>query len=463
MSEDKHRPLGEIRLNRRTLLKGLAASTGLALLAACGSSDSGSGSGSGGAQTTTTTAAAGTGAGGGARSGGPVTINWFAGRDTSGHTPKQVEAFNAQSNNIKINYQEQGANTDQLREKLVTVLSAKDSAADLVSLDVPFVPEFAAAGWVTTVDDALPQGERGQFFKGTLDGATYDGKLYGVPWYNNGPGLFYRKDLLDAAGIQPPKTYDQLLDAAKRLQTPEVNGFIAQTGQNEGGMITWLEYLWGHGGDIVDDKLNVVVDRGTAGVEALQKLLDFMYKDRILPEATLTMLVGNDATNVFTDGRAAFLRFWLSGTQGFDGEQSKIKGKWGVTTLPSKTGQQAGPGCLGTWNLGISAFSRYPKETAEAIRFLTSQDQQKGRYLGNVSLPTRPAVFDDTDVKAKYNYVDAIRPALDNLKPRPVTPFYGQMSADALRPNFGAAMTRGKAPDQAIRDMAAKLKEIVKG
>ncbi|MDP9375364.1 MAG: twin-arginine translocation signal domain-containing protein, partial [Chloroflexota bacterium] len=43
MSEDKHRPLGEIRLNRRTLLKGLAASTGLALLAACGSSDSGSG------------------------------------------------------------------------------------------------------------------------------------------------------------------------------------------------------------------------------------------------------------------------------------------------------------------------------------------------------------------------------------------------------------------------------------
>ena len=186
----------------------------------------------------------------------PVKITWFAGRDTTAFTPKQVEEFNkSTSGKITIDYQEQGQQTSDLRDKFILVANAKDPAADLVSMDVPFVPEFAAAGWTLDMDKVLMPDEKSKFFKGTLDGATYSGKLYAVPWYNNGPGLYYRKDLIEQGGFKgPPKSYDELLEQAKKLQTAEIAGFSAQMSQTEGGIIIWMEYLWGYGGDLTDEK-----------------------------------------------------------------------------------------------------------------------------------------------------------------------------------------------------------------
>jgi multiple sugar transport system substrate-binding protein len=399
-----------------------------------------------------------------ARRQGPVTLNWFAARDQTGYTPTQVQAFNAQNPNIQINYQEQGATTTDLHDKFVTVATAQDASVDLVSMDVPFVPEFAAAGWVQPVEEILPAAEREAFFPGTIEGATYDagegGQLYAVPWYNNGPGLFYRKDLLDGAGLQPPKTYDELQQIATQLQTPEISGIVFQASQTEGGLITFLEYLWGHGGDVLDAEGNVVIDDGP-GAEALQRLVDFVYTAKIAPEAVLTMATGNDAQNPFIEGRAVFLRMWMTAAGAMDADTSAVKGKWGVTTLPSKDGQQPGPGCLGTWNLGISAFSEQAEAAAEAIRYFTSQEQQTARYLGNGNLPARSAVFDAPEVTARYPYVPTLRSAFEALKPRPVTPYYSQMSSDALQPNFGAAMTRQKEPAQAVADMASGIEQVL--
>src|SRR5207248_11629944 len=109
-------------------------------------------------------------------SGTATTVVWFAARDTTGYTPKQVQAFNQANKNIQIDYQEQGATTTDLHDKFVTVAGAKDASVDIVSMDVPFVPEFAAAGWTIPVDDILPKDEQAKFFQGTLNGATYQGK-----------------------------------------------------------------------------------------------------------------------------------------------------------------------------------------------------------------------------------------------------------------------------------------------
>lgn len=488
-------------LSRRKFLLGAAGAAGTAILAACGGSATSTPApaataASGAATTAATKAPAATTAAGAATTApaattasgsaaapaattgtsgaaqttpnvppaGAVTINWFAARDTTGYTPKQVDAFNKANKTIQISYQEQGAITTDLHDKFVTVATAKDPSADIVSMDVPYVPEFAAAGWTIAVDDALAGDEKGKFYKGTLDGATYNGKLYAIPWYNNGPGLFYRKDLLDKAGLQPPKTYDELLAACQKLQTPQVAGFIQQMVQNEGGIINWMEYLWGYGGDLVDDKLNVILDKGTAGVDSMQKLKDFIYKDKIMPESTLALKLGADAMNIFAGGGAVFLRLWYSNVSTlYDPAQTKLtKDQWAVTSLPSKDGAKPGPGCLGTWNLGVSTYSKHQKESIQALQWLTSQDQQKQRMVDNGQLPARPAVFDDPAVQAKYPYAKSAQASLDNLKPRPVTPYWGQMSADAVQPEFGLAFANKKESSAAIKDMSDKMRSIIK-
>jgi multiple sugar transport system substrate-binding protein len=446
---------------KTSLLVGLAV-PGLPLLAACGNTAQAPASGGAAGKPADAKPAA-TGAPGVQSTGTATTVVWFAGRDTTGYTPKQVEAFNKENKSIQIDYQEQGATTTDLHDKFVTVASAKDPTADIVSMDVPFVPEFAAAGWTIPVDDVLPKDEQAKFFKGTLDGATYEGKLWGVPWFNNGPGLYYRKDLFDAKGLQPPKTYDELLKAATTLQTADIAGFAVQLSQTEGGIITWMEYLWGHGGDMVDDKLNVVVDQGTAGVDGMQKLLDFVYKDKIVSEAALQFKIGADVMNLFRGGKAAMIRLWFSNAGDLYKEDSAIKQEqWAVAPLPSKDGAKPGPGCLGDWNLGVSKFSTKQKEALEAIKVLTGQEHQRMRFLDGGYLPARPAVFDDPDIQKKYPYAKAAQASFENLKPRPVTPFYPQMSTDAIQPAFGQAMARQLTPDQAIKQMGDKMREILK-
>lgn len=457
---------GQTALSRRGLLKGAVAAGALALLAACGSTSSGGGgaatsapaSGASSAPAASTSPAASSSGGTGV-----TTLVWFASRDTTGYSPKQVEAFNNASKTLKIDYQEQGATTTDLHDKFVTVASAKDPSADLVSMDVPFVPEFAAAGWTASMDDALSQSDRAGFFKGTIDGATYNGKLFAFPWYNNGPGLYYRKDLFSAKGLTAPKTYDELLNAAKQIQTSDIAGFAMQLPQNEGGIINWMEYLWGYGGDLVDSQMQVAVDKGTAGVDSMQKIVDFIYKDKIIPEAALQFKLGADVINLFRGGKVAMIRLWFSSIGELYKPDSAIKPEqWEVVPLPSKDGTKAGPGCLGTWNLGVSAYSKKQQQAIEAVKILTNQDNQKARMLGAGNLPARPAVFDDGEVQAKFPWAKSAQASLDSLKPRPVTPYYPQMSADAIQPAFGQAMAQQLKPDAAIKQMADKMRTILK-
>jgi multiple sugar transport system substrate-binding protein len=456
---DDHR-WGSARLSRRSLLAGLAISASAGVLAAC---TAGSG--------TTTAPAAGPTAGSAAAaaptvqsSGRATTVVWFAARDTTGYTPKQVEAFNQANKTIQIDYQEQGAVTQDLHDKFVTVAGAKDSSVDIVSMDVPYVPEFAAAGWTIAVDDIMPKDEQAKFFQGTLHGATYEGKLGGVPWFNNGPGLYYRKDLFAAKNLKPPKTYDELLAAAKALQTADIAGFAMQLPQSEGGIISWMEYLWGYGGDLVDDKLNVVVDQGSAGVDGMQKIIDFVYTDKILPEAALQFKLGADVMNLFRSGKAAMIRLWFSNVGDLYKDDSAIKQEqWDVAPLPSKDGAKPGPGCLGDWNLGVSKFSTKQKEALEAVRVLTSYEFQRLRFLDGGFLPARTAVFDDPEIQKKYPYAKAAQASFENLKPRPVTPYYPDLSANAIQPAFGQAMARQITPEQSIKQMADKMRQILKG
>jgi len=232
--------------------------------------------------------------------------------------------------------------------------------------------------------------------------------------------------------------------------------------QIEQGVINWMEHLWGYGGDIVDDKLNVVLDKGTAGTDSMQRVVDYVYKDKVVPDYALTLTQTQDAMNIFRTGKAVFLRMWYTSGGDLYKDDTTIKGKWAVTTLPSKDGTKPGPGCLGTWNLGISAFSKKPKETAEVIRWFTSEEQQTWRVLTASSLPVLPAVLDNPEVQAKYPYAKAAQASFYDLKPRPVTPYYSQISSDAIQPALGAAVSRQITPDQAIKQMADKIRQVVK-
>jgi multiple sugar transport system substrate-binding protein len=99
----------------------------------------------------------------------------------------------------------------------------------------------------------------------------------------------------------------------------------------------------------------------------------------------------------------------------------------------------------------------------EVIKLMTSEAEQKTRFLDGGFLPARPAVFDDSAIQQKYPYAKQAQASFEILKPRPVTPFYPEMSKNAIQPAFGEAMARKLTAEQAIKQMGEKMRTILKG
>ncbi|TCJ18911.1 extracellular solute-binding protein, partial [Rubrobacter taiwanensis] len=76
----------------------------------------------------------------------------------------------------------------------------------MISGDVIWPAQFAANGWIVDLSDRF--GNRGDFLEGTIQSNTYEGAIYGVPWFTDAGMLYYRADLLEEAGVEPPTTWD---------------------------------------------------------------------------------------------------------------------------------------------------------------------------------------------------------------------------------------------------------------
>jgi len=192
-----HKPSGS-PMSRRSFVKGagavLAAGAAAPVLAACGAG-SASGTTSGG-QTTITFASA----------------QFFA-KSTIG---QMVNEYNNSQKLVHVQFQElpTPSQSTEVHQQLVQSLSRRDGSLDVFTGDIIWISEFAAAGWSAVLDGYFPASTRAQYFPGVIDACTYQGHLHSLPWYLDAGMLYYRKDLLGAAGIGAPASWAELVTAA---------------------------------------------------------------------------------------------------------------------------------------------------------------------------------------------------------------------------------------------------------
>ena len=96
-----------------------------------------------------------------------------------------------------------------------------------------------------------------------------DGELIGLPVRGHVQLLFYRTDLLEAAGVTPPKTWEEMVTAAKAIQdSSDAAGIALPYGKLNGqNLMVWMNLLWGNGGDLFDADGNAAFN-SAAGVAA---------------------------------------------------------------------------------------------------------------------------------------------------------------------------------------------------
>jgi multiple sugar transport system substrate-binding protein len=361
--------------------------------------------------------------GGGGQSGGVTELYYSAAPDGTGTTQKLVDKFNKENKGTyKVIFIEGNADTGQRLDKLRTQFQAGGEDLDVILGDVIWTAELAANGWVTDLTDRFPESTQKEYLPGSVEAIIYDGKPYAMPWYTDTGLLYYRKDLLEQSGYDgPPKTWDELKEKTRKTTAKSGTkfGFVFQGARYEGGVC-----------------------------------------DGISPQA-VTVYKEDESAGAFLNGDAVFLRNWpyvyaLIGTSDYpklDTDQV------GVSELPSSDGKP-GNGTVGDQPLYISTSSKNPDAAWKFIEYLSAPEQQKFRATEGSYLPTRSRLYDDPEIQESVPVVVLAKTALQHTLPRPVSPYYSDMSLE-MRDQFNASLKGEVSPEEAARTMKENLERLI--
>ena len=380
-----------------------------------------------------------------------------------------INKFEAKNPNITVDLLRQPMDTGTRMQTLVTPLSGKESTPDVFLMDVAWVGQFAASGWLAPLNNFASKDnyDLSVFFKKTLNLAdTYKGNLIALPVYIDAGLLYYRKDLLTKYGYTaPPATWDDLVKMAQKVQAgerknnPKFWGFVWQGKQYEGLVCDFLEYIVSNGGNILDKDGNPVLNSPN-NIKALTFMRNLIWKYEVSPPNTYTEMTEEPVRTTFQSGNALFERNWPYAWGLHNANDSPVKGKVGIAPLPYFSGGESAA-TLGGWHIGMNAYSKRKEAAWKFIKFVESFDTEKGFAMNLGWNPGRQDVYDDPDVIAKAPYLKDLRKVFVGAVPRPSVPYYTKLS-DVIQRYVNAAIANKMDPKEALDKAQAEVKDLIK-
>ncbi|NDL59814.1 extracellular solute-binding protein [Phytoactinopolyspora sp. XMNu-373] len=382
---------------------------------------------------------------------GPPTLTWYINPDDGGQAEIAGRCTDEADGQYRIETSLLPREASAQREQLARRLAANDNSIDLMSLDPPFIPEFAEAGFLAEIPDDVGAVVTEDVVQGAIDGATWRDELVAVPFWANTQILWYRRSVAEAAGLDPenePVTWEQVIDAAR-----EQDKYLGVQGIRAEALTVWINALVeSAGGHIIADP--------TVPVEELQLGLD-SEAGQAAAEVMRTIgqegLGGPGLTNEdegasmfqFRGDRGSFMVNWpfvwaatLAGVEDGTVDQ-EVLDDIGWAMYPAMAdGEEARPP-YGGINIGIGAFTDHLDEALDAVQCIVSPENQAFYFVNDGNPAAHVAAYEDPEVQEAFPMAETIRESLEAAAPRPQTPYYNEVStglqntwhpAGAIRP-----------------------------
>jgi len=346
------------------------------------------------------------------------------------------------------------------------ILASGSADIDVYQIDVIW-PGILGAHFVDLAPAFEPETLDGHF-EAIIENNTVDGELKAIPWFTDAGVLYYRQDLLDEYGHEPPTTWVDMAAIAEEIQNAEreagnqrMTGYVFQGNAYEGLTCNALEWIHSYGGGRIVDDAGAVTVNNPAAVAALDEAASWV--GNITPQGVLAYQE-EEARGVFQAGHAVFMRNWPYAWALANAEDSPIKGKVGVTALPKGGEDGRHTGTLGGWNLAVSRYSDMREEAMDLVAYLASYEEQKRRAIEGAYNPTIKALYEDQEVLAANpffgelydTFVDAV------ARPSAVTgPRYNQVSTEfwnAAHNTLNGSMSA----ERALAQLERKLERLAR-
>lgn len=380
------------------------------------------------------------GSGGDQTPGKNLTV-WVMG-DSSAHFDALVKPFEKKTG---IDVKTVAIPWDNVDQKFTTAV-ASGGGPDVLQIGLSKLRTYADSGALLTLDDAALSGHPHLAASNFVDGVAGDataigGKVVSMPWVSDTRVLFYRTDILKAAGIDtPPATWDELRADAKTL-TARGNGsygyYIPQWDSALPVVMTWDQ-----GGEIVDSK--GTIDFDTPAFEKAVDLYTGLYSDKSVPTNS-----DFDQTQGFISGSTPMLVSGPYLAAAITQAAPDLAGKWNVTTVPAAKKDTS---LLAGSNLGVWGSTKNKAGALELLDYLSQPDVQVKWYETDGQLPTVKKALDDQKLAADP-MVAVYTKQLASSRLLPLVPNWDGETGKALLDSLNSIVLTGANRDDALKTL----------
>ena len=372
--------------------------------------------------------------------GGVPTLTWYTNPDDGGQAEIARLCTEAAAGQYEIKTTVLPRESAEQRQQLVRRLAAEDDSIDMMSLDPPYIPEFAEAEFLAPVPPDVAERVSEGVFESALAGSTWNGQLVAVPFWANTQLLWYRKSVAEAAGLDmtEPVTWAQLIQAAQ-----DQDKLLGVQGIRAEALTVWINALVeSAGGHVITDpaanpediQLGLTDEAGMLAAEVMRGVADAGVGGPALSTA------GEDANATGFEGdNAGFQVNWpfvwpraLSKVEAGTMDAS-VPEDYGWALYPQVIEGDDSKPPLGGINIGVGAFSKHPDLAYAAAECATSEENQSYYFVSNGNPAARTAVYDDPEVIEKFPMAPVIQESLEQAAPRPQTAYYSEVSSSLQR------------------------------
>lgn len=354
-----------------------------------------------------------------------------------------VKAVNAEfakeypNTKVKVELQQ----WDGIQEKTTAAL-AGNKPPDVLEIGNTLTAKFAASGGLRELTDKKSDLGGDSWLKGLEESGTYDGKLYGVPYYAGNRGVLYRKDFFAKAGITDLPTDRSSFGAAadKLMKTFGSDKSFSALYFPGKYWYAALPFIWDEGGDLaVKDG-----DSWKGALDSPQAQAGLTYLKGLVDEYSRAPKDGDETTDkdAFGQGKAAMIidPGWMVGV--ISGEHPELKKQIGVFPVPGKTASQTAPVFLGGSTLSVAAGSDAPDAAYDWLKILAGkQIQTKLATEGGVI----PNSIDLLDVHKTDPILSVFDQAAKNSRFTPATPNWANVESSTILQDMLVQIFTGKA------------------
>lgn len=355
------------------------------------------------------------------------------------------------------------------RETMVNRFTSK-TATDVAYSGGDWLPEWAKAGWLVPLEDYFPQVKEyaPKIVGYALKDMTYDGKLYGLPYYADITSFLYNEKLLTENGIEKPaESWEELADQLKFLQDKGMAAPMAL--EFAQAMPTTLEnftaMVFGRGGEFFNEKFDVLFnEENSAAWQQLQWLADQYAAKAItlLPHETDVVKALNTGSHIYT----VLYNYNLAELN--NTATSPLAGQYKLALMPGETHETYGFAKF--YTMTQMAVDRGQDVMDAAWKFI---EYFGGEHEGQYKVAKRWAVekglgfgqlplYDDPDVQKSFaQWIDPVmlKEQAQKARGRNQTVWYG-IWAEFMRLELVRAVTGETTVAEAMQAAADKAEEL---